>query len=98
MNTPYLQPVCYRVAPLSGMAVAGFVISLVALLAAPFGGGLLSPVGIVCSAIGLADTAAMKGRRGKALAGWGLGLGLVGLAPLFLIAIPILAAVGAAGS
>jgi len=75
---PHPQPVYYvpvQVKPWSGAAVAGFVLSLL------WGFGLLSLVGILLSGIGIADTSG-GAKRGRGLAGWGLGLGLLGGAGL----------------
>ncbi len=71
--------------PTNGLAIAGFVCSLLGL----FTGGLPSPVGLILSAVGL-------GKPGnRALAGWGVALGIVGLcgwiiaAVIAIIAIPV---------
>jgi hypothetical protein len=76
--------------PTNGMAIAGFVCSLLGLLT---GGHILSPVGLILSAVALGR----PGNRG--LAGWGVALGILGLcgwAIAILIAGAALAAIFAA--
>jgi len=88
MPPPYpQQPVMYRPTPYSGAAVAGFVISLLGMLATF---GLLSPIGAVVSGIGLADTSNPAIKRGRGLAGWGLGLGILGSLWLVLFGLAFL--------
>jgi hypothetical protein len=69
-TTPNSQQNLMAANPTNGMAIAGFVCSLLGLLT---GGHLLSPVGLILSAVAL-------GRPGnRALAGWGVALGILGL-------------------
>lgn len=65
----YYAPV--QLKPWSGAAIAGFVLSLL------WGFGVLSLVGALVSGLGIADTSG-GAKRGRALAWWGLGLGLLG--------------------
>lgn len=58
--------------PMSGLAVAGFVCSLV------WGFGFLSPIGLALSFLALAQIKRNPGMRGSALAGWGIALGILG--------------------
>lgn len=57
--------------PWSGAAITGFVLSLL------WGFGVLSLFGAVVAGIGIADTSG-GAKRGRALAWWGLALGLLG--------------------
>lgn len=69
-TTPSSQRTLMTANPTNGMAVAGFVCSLLGLFTA---GNLLSPIGLILSAVAL-------GRPGnRALAGWGVALGILGL-------------------
>ena len=72
----YLPQPVYYVAPprppMSGLAVAGFVFSLV------WGFGFLSPIGLALSAFAVAQIKRNPGMRGSALAGWGIALGILG--------------------
>lgn len=72
---PVPQPV-YLVAPpprapMSGLAVTGFVFSLA------WGFGFLSPIGLALSLLAVAEIK-RTGKRGSALAGWGIALGVLG--------------------
>lgn len=58
--------------PMSGLAVAGFVCSLVWAL------GFLSPIGLALSLLAVAQIKRNPGMRGSALAGWGIALGVLG--------------------
>lgn len=71
----YPQPVYVAVAPkppMSGLAVAGFVTSLV------WAFGFLSPIGLVLSALAIGQIKRNPGMRGSTLAGWGIALGIIG--------------------
>lgn len=73
----YQQPVpVYVIAqprpPMCGLAVAGFVCSLVWAL------GFLSPIGLALSLLAVAQIKRNPGMRGSALAGWGIALGFLG--------------------
>lgn len=67
-----------------GLAVAAFVVSLVSMLCL----NLLAPVGIVLGAVAL-QRVAQNGRRGRGLAGWAIGVGVVSsiIGVLFLIGV-----------
>ena len=74
--TYYAQPVPVYVVgpprpPMSGLAVTGFVFSLL------WGFGFLSPIGLAFSLLALAQIK-RTGMRGSALAGWGVALGILG--------------------
>lgn len=69
--------VVYRTEPTNRMGLAGFIISLLGVLAGCFGGALLCPIGLVLSAIGL-----RRPPRGFAIAG--LVLGILGSIWLFV--------------
>lgn len=58
--------------PMSGLAVAGFVFSLV------WAFGFLSPIGLVLSFLAIGQIKRNPGMRGSALAGWGIALGILG--------------------
>jgi hypothetical protein len=58
--------------PMSGLAVAGFVFSLV------WAFGFLSPIGLALSFLAVAQIKRNPGMRGSALAGWGIALGFLG--------------------
>ncbi|QCB93297.1 DUF4190 domain-containing protein [Cellulomonas shaoxiangyii] len=64
-------PVYYRPVPFSGLAIAGFVLSLL------WGFGFLSLIGAALAAAGIRETK-RTGKRGRGLAEWGLGLGILG--------------------
>jgi hypothetical protein len=75
-TTPSSQQTLMASKPTNGMAIAGFVCSLIGLFS---GGHILSPVGLILSAVAL-------GRPGnRALAGWGVALGILGLCGWVLV-------------
>jgi hypothetical protein len=93
----YPQPVpVYVVAPakppMSGLAVAGFVFSLL------WGFGFLSPIGLALSLLAIGQIKRNPGMRGSTLAGWGIALGALGTLWLaFWVASFIVGSAGNAG-
>ena len=73
----------------NGMAIASFVLGLLWL------GGLGSLLAVVFGVIGRRQTRE-TGQSGKGLAGWGLGLGILGLIGAFLWIVLVVAAAGGA--
>lgn len=73
------QPSQPPIPPQSGMATAGFVVSLIGLVLSflPFG-LILCPVGIILSGVGIYHTSNGQ-QRGRAMATAGLTCGVVGL-------------------
>lgn len=71
---------------MSGMAITGFVVGLAGLFLC---GGLVSPIGIIFSALGLRETGpdASPPAAGRGLAVAGLVTSLIGLVPLILMGI-----------
>lgn len=81
----YPAPV-YAAPATNGMATAGFVCSLIGLL---FFAGILSPLGVIFSSLGLKKANVLPGRKGRGLALWGLWLGIIGVVFVVIVIITI---------